>query len=296
MSTPIRITDASDRIQHQSTISAPVYAPQSQHQAKPAYCVIPKPRPITFGIIHEGAPKKWDFFVTHILQISEDIDCIDNVKLLVPTYIKTNVKINCLKGEILIIANSLNIGKVYAKTVVLFESQADYVAADNFYLFHSYVKGDVRVEKRFESVLRPILPGVESSVSFVSEGSTSSVKFNDKGEIDLTLSAGTVINPTFTTGGSLRQGEITLTGSSTVKASDLDCPICNEKLLAKKEAILDCTFKHKTCLDCAMKLFGKMKEGTVQTSELCPWRCVKPVTSYNVNYFVKEKENKKKGK
>ena len=203
-----------------TSVSKMYDSPFCQSDSQSDYYMTPTmaPKQVICGVVGEGVSKQWCFLYTHILHVNKDKSCVNKMKLALPTYIETAARINHLKGDVLIIVNSPNIGRVHAKTVVLWKSQAEYIAADDIYLFYSRVEGAVLIKNKLQIVSRPPPSGVESSVSYTNVGqSKSNVRLNDEGKMEVIVEEGSISNPTFTEDGKPLHGTVVLASGCTVK-------------------------------------------------------------------------------
>lgn len=152
-----------------------------------------------------GASKPWEFHYSYVLNITNSTKPIESMNLPSPTYIKTSAKINKLSGHTLIISDSHNIGDICATKVILLNSTVKNILADDIFMYYSFVKGDIYVQKNLDMVLAPPPSGIESPASHNSvDKTTGKVRLNNQGILDIIVKAGTISNPEFTVRGSAK--------------------------------------------------------------------------------------------
>lgn len=66
---------------------------------------------------------------------------------------------------------------------------------------------------------------------------------------------------------------------------NFECQVCLNSL-NNEVVTLNCENQHKMCLECAIEIFGAIKDGQVSKGGMCPVRCAKPVSSYVKDTFI----------
>jgi hypothetical protein len=161
-----------------------------------------------YDLPFEGGIRRWSFESMQTLVISGDV--FSRIMLLAPTYIQTSAKVDALRGSALVIHDSHNIGDICASKVVMLNSTAKSIIADEIVLLFSNVKNiTVGVAGKLTEVY-PSKNGVDSSASFTAAGEVVSAApvFNEEGHVDFVIHKGKISNPQLTANGKPRLGMI----------------------------------------------------------------------------------------
>lgn len=186
-----------------------VVDPLSGQGLMPSYWTIPQGITHVYELPFEERIQRWSFESMQTLATKGD--AFPGITLSQPTYIQTSAKVDTLRGSTLIIHDSHNIGDICASMVVMYNSTAKSITADEIVLLFSDVK-DIEVRKKLHQVIRS-KNGVDSSASFTTgvERASLSTVLNEEGYEDFVLHKGKISDPKLTAKGQPRLGMINQT-------------------------------------------------------------------------------------